>query len=377
MVFFVIIVIIFLNVVCGRSICVVNRCGNLSKKDNRITIRAEYAGVYYLLNWGSLVVVIVFLLRLIGFYDWIHLSRAFASGSTFFLMLLSLPMFPLFIKTSLCLSPNWQDKLLYIFAVLFVLSFSRILAIFHVLMAIIIYFYARIGSGEISIRKYRMALCYGGVLLFFMFFVYGSYKHVIEKVGSAGLVNIFGYVWEHPEDSMFSLDVNYKLGIEAMSGLSGVLTRQMDGGSIHADFGLSALGGGFLQLMPSLFRRYFGDLPQTIHSLYYYQQGIVASGLEGFFVHFSFLGFIFYPIVFYLCSSCIHQKLLLLNRRGGCVYRQRLFLAIIAVYGLQIIRGSTETLITFTVTEIIIMVIAVWFFRFFHVAQKESYENSN
>lgn len=299
--------------------------------------------------------------------EWLSSGRPGAPGATFFIIGLSSTTYPMLIKLASNLPLKLNDKLLFIMSIIVILSFSRILAIFHILLLIVIYVYSSTYRGiKISLKRYRWALIGAFFLIFTMMFGFGSYRHIVPQIGSTSPFEVFAYIVENPAASLFSLDLNYRISVEGMSGLSGVLSEFLDKNELKADLGLSALLGGLIQLIPSWFRKFIGDFRDYVHFFYYYQNSIVGGGLEGFFVHFSFFGLLIYPFIFFELAYGVHQKIISLQSSRIDCNKKLLTLAIIAVFGLQLIRGSTVTLVFFTLSELIVMYLAVVFFKSFH-----------
>jgi len=325
--------------------------------------------VFYFLNWAIIVSLFVFVVKLVGGFDaWITQSRPTASGSTFFIIGIGSGIYPLLIKRASNIKLKFNDILLSITSLLMIVSFSRILAIFHIFLIIIVIIYSNILYGRIlSFEKYISKFILSGILILFIMFGYGSYRHVAPQINNTNPVDVYNFIIKNPESSLFSLDLNYRISVEGMTGLSAVITQVIDTGVLKADFGISLLGV-FFRLIPSFFRKYFGELPSDIESFYWYPNSIVGGGLEGVFVHFSFLGLLIYPFLFYHLAYGTHKRLISykfqIHERNDVV-KKILNMSIIAVYGLHIIRGSTIVLFFFMISELVVMNLALSLFKTF------------
>lgn len=365
-VLYIILMVILLNAVSPTTVIAHLTASN--SKNCKLKLTNKYSTIYYIVNWILFFVLFALLITLVGGVDvWLSSGRPGAPGATFFIIGLGLVMYPLLIKLASKFPVNLNDKLLFTMATIVVLSFSRILAVFYVLLLLFVYIYSgALKEKKILLKKYKWTIIGMGFLIFILVFGFGSYRHITPIIGTTSPSAVFDYIVKNPEASLFSLDLNYRISVEGMTGLSGVLSELLVNEKLRADFGLSGWLGGLIQLIPSYFRKYLGDFPNYVHSFYYYKNSIVGGGLEGFFVHFSFFGLLIYPFIFFWFAYGIHKKLI--NSAGSTshINRKLLRLVILAVFGLLIIRGSTVVLIAFMVSELIIMNISIVFFKLFH-----------
>jgi hypothetical protein len=342
-----------------------------------VALKNKHFGVYYLLNWVLFFLFSALLIQTVGgFEEWVSASRPMAPGSTFFIIALCSTTYPLLIKLASNLPLKLNDKLLFIVSILMILSVSRMIAVLYILILLFIYYYSTLYRGtKISLKRQRWAFVGTIFVIFIMFFGFGSYRHIAPQIGSTSPFEVFAYLVENPEASLFSLDLNYRVSVEGMTGFSGVLSESLDKNEIRADLGISALLGGLIQLIPSWFRGFLGDFPDYVRDLYHYQNSIVGGGLEGFFVHFSFFGIFIYPFVFVGLAYGIHRKMLSLQALRTDYGKRLLTLTIIAVYGLLIIRGSTTHLVFFIISNLVVMYLAIIFFKSFHTIRILKNEN--
>lgn len=343
-------------------------------------IQAPYTITYYALHWGLFFILSLGIIALVGGVDvWSSSDRPVASGSTFFLIGLGLLTYPLLIKLASNFPINLNDKILFCVSLIAILSFSRILAVFRVLILLVIYIYTLSYSDkEFSLSRYIKKITAAAAIIFIFMFVYGSYRHVLPYIDTKNIAGIINYVLENPESSLFSIDLNYRIAIEGMTGLSGVLSEFLKTGDIQADFGIS-LTSVFLKMIPSFFRDFLGGLPDFAASFYWYNNSVVGGGLEGFFVHFWFFGLlILYPLSFFYLAYIIPAKLFNNISYGtGFINSKMLYLTVIAVFGLHIIRGSTMAWLFYMLAELIILYIAINIFKIFFRRVKMNNENRN
>ncbi|WP_187355464.1 hypothetical protein ['Paenibacillus yunnanensis' Narsing Rao et al. 2020] len=336
-------------------------------KDNEEKKKVSMSPIYYGLLFMLQAVLTVLVINLVGGVSaWLLSDRSTASGTTFLIIGLGAMTYPWLIKIASNYYVNFFDRIMYVISIILILSFSRIMAIYHLLMLLVVYVYSQRTSNGIQLKRYRFVIMFSGLLIFIMMFAYGSYRHVVPMVGSSNILKIINYIVQNPESTLFSLDLNYRISIEAMSGLSGVMTEIINSGKLRADFGISLLEG-LVQLIPSYFRKNLGDIPAEIQSFYWYPNSIVSGGLEGIFVHFSFLGLFIYPFIFFAFSNGIDKKLKDIrsafdNKNAN---KRILLLAIYSAYGLQLIRGSISLMIFTTISEIVVMLLSVKLFSFF------------
>lgn len=325
--------------------------------------------VYYGLNIGGLLAVSVLLIFAVGGpREWIRQGRPSGSGATAFIMSLGFFTVPLLSKYAFNLRPALIDYLLFAGAVMMKLSVSRLLAMYDIVLFFLIYVYSRSLIGETRVlQRYKFGLVLFFVSVSVIYFGFGSYRHIVPMIQSNNPVRVFYYMVENPSSSLFSLDLNYRVGIEGYSGFAAIISDYLERGELRADFGLSNLNV-FFQLAPAQIRQIFGDLPEDLYSYYWWQGSNVGGALEGFLVHFSFTGVLLYPLAFYVLAYGLNQKLLF--NSGSRISRglQIMFFSIIAAYGLNAVRGSTRMLLVYWVAELIVCGAALaLFFTFYRV----------
>lgn len=313
--------------------------------------------VFYGIQWAMLLFNAVAVIALVGGFNvWITSDRPLAPGSTFLIFAVGMAAYPLLISLSYNQATTWHERLLFLTSFLLIMSFSRFLAIFKLLILLFAYYYR---SKNCSIRLYKKELILGFLLIGFIMFGYGTYRHVVARIDNPSFINIIDYTIDNPENTLMSVDLNYRIAIEGMSGLSGVLSESIQTSDSRFDGGISMLSVG-VKMIPSFFREYISEIDAYISSIYWYHGSIVPGGLECFFVHFSFFMLILYPIAFCGYTYCIHNHLMKTANA-----ERKLFLIVIAIFGLQLIRGSTITLFVFTGAELLVVSFSLLLRRYF------------
>jgi hypothetical protein len=327
---------------------------NISKSTIKFNI------YYNVLNWVFFFIIVYLVIKLVGFSNIIEDSRPGAPGNTFLLILLSICNYPLYFKVSKKSKIKLNELLLFTLTIIFTFFFSRLIASFHLLILFFLIINSILKYEYIKILKFKFRFIVSLFIFFILFITIGIIRDLqnFAILKSMKFTDSTIYLFNHKELLLEVVNRIYKVGIEGVSGLSGALTQFLDTYTIKLDFGISAIGG-FFNLIPSFFRSYLGDIIGIITSFYWYNGSIVGSGLEATFVHFSFIGLIFYPffIVYYLnrninnLSSSTSNN----NQFSGIKY------AIFLVYGLLLIRGSSFAFVFFLSSNYIIYNIALFF----------------
>lgn len=344
-----------------------------SQKQFKIKLLDKYFGLYYLAITILFLLITAVLIKTIGGgAAWLYTDRPAAPGSTFLVLLLGIGAYPLLIKMVSKCRINICDRLLFVVSTGLILSFSRFLALFNILLLIVSYIYSVQREKPLSLKRYKWLFLAIGILLISMQFLYGSFRQFSYLLRDYNIIEVANIVAQNPEKSLLSVDMNYRFNIEGMSSFSAVISKFMDTGKFQADYGISLLQV-IEKMFPSWSREITGTVWENVRSFYWYQDSIVGGGLEGFFVHFSFWGLLLYPFIYFWLAYGIHSKLLSSNNQAkSLIDSNSLLLIVFAVFGLQIVRGSTLFLVLFTTSEIMIMYLSVYLLRLFHkIVKKE------
>ncbi|ALA26423.1 hypothetical protein AVI51_11190 [Piscirickettsia salmonis] len=364
---FIVLAIIVVVFIMRSSTSAVSRANRVCTENNNIHIKDSlYFPIgYYIFQWFALFVLSVSMIYLVGgLHSWLASSRPGAEGGTVFLVLFGLFTYPLLLKLSSAypFSIKKNDILLYAFSVLIIASFSRILFLFHFVILVICLVY---NKKSVNLKKYKKHFILSFLVFIIIFFVYGAYRDVLPQLpeGSRTFTAAINLLVSKPELSILSFQRLYHVGIEGMSGVSGVLSQTLRMGTVQLDFGMS-LFTGFFHLIPGPLRSLMDPLPDYIASMYWYHGSVVGGGLENIFVHFSFLGFILYPFILYYFSYVL-EKNIRNNIKKTAINDKFLIYAIYVAYGLQIIRGTLWLALMYIVAEICILYMAIFLFRIF------------
>jgi hypothetical protein len=319
--------------------------------------------VYYSINFIITSTLIFVLFNLVGIKSVLDDSRPSASGATMLLMLLKISSYPLIFKLA------FNKKILLIDVILFIATtgvsflFTRIFTIFQMLILFLVWLYKKnIFEGK-AIKEYKTRVIFFSVFLFLFFILLGAARDVQERanVSIADISELIIFAWENYETSTLSIDMLYHIGIEGMSGLSGVMTEFSINNTIRIDFGGSLLSTVF-QLIPSFFRTPFEEIQKGLLDLYWYHGSVLAGGLECSFVHFSFLGIFLYPFGL-LFHTQIHYKVMKFWNKGAT--SKAVLWIIIGVNGLLFIRGNSMAYLFFVIVNIVVFYISLLLYKFF------------
>lgn len=308
------------------------------------------------------------LIHVVGFSAWLHSSRPDATGSTLLIIAMGSTTYPLLIKLASDIKTTWRDWLLYTLSVLMMLTFTRIYAIFHILILVTIIIYKRRQFRQTRNNKRgQFLVLFLGVLIFVMFFGYGAYRDAMGILGShATPSQVISYIESNPSNSLLSLNRNYRIGIEGMSGFAGEMSAVVNSGNWPADWGVPLLAVLF-QFVPGVFRSSFSGIIDYLNSLNWYPYSVVPAGLQSFGEYFSFGSVILYPLCFLWFAYSLERRLMNNVASNRLVNTKFLVYAIISIYGLQIIRGSIADLVFYTISELVVMYFSVFMFKVSHV----------
>ncbi|MDB5002308.1 MAG: Membrane protein [Mucilaginibacter sp.] len=323
---------------------------NSSFKKNK---QVNYSIPYYVVNWIVFFLMSFSMVALIGFNEIIDEGRPGGSGSTFLLIVLSLCIYPFIIKIINNSSINYKETTLFIGTFFITVLFSRMIAIFHLMMVVVAGYYSVYNKYRTPLSKYKKYFITVPIILVIFFFGFGTYRNLKNFNDASGLSfnELLGYIKEHPENTLFSIDVNYKLGIEGISGLSGLMTQFCENPFIKIDGGLSIFSA-FITLIPSFFRGVLLPLQEFLLSLYWYKGSIVSSGIEASYVHFSFLGLLGYPVFLSWYFNSLNKKVS--SKIYSGINLSSLTSYVLIIYGLLIIRGSSSACIFFIIANLVI-----------------------
>lgn len=334
-----------------------------NNSNSKIKYKVQVNYSYYLIIAISEILLFTFLIFQAGGVDsWLNSSRIYVSGITLFIVILGLSCYPLIIKLWLNAKINIIDIILFALSIIIIMSFSRFLSIYQLFVMVLLLIYKGQDPRKF-ISKYKIRI----VSLFFIsiiiFIGYGTYKHAINYTGSGDISDVFEYYTTNENAEILGIDETYILGIEAMSSFSGLWTEilKTNHSMFSADFGIS-LFVSILKIVPSFLRTPIQPLINYV-SDFYYDKSIIIGPLAEMFMHFSFLGIVLYPLILVLLYRKLHLKLL--NYSLNPIY-----LAIIAIYGLSLIRGPFVNFITYGLGQLIVAYLSIFIFKLFNKVEK-------
>ncbi len=317
--------------------------------------------MYYMILFVFWLIVSAVLIKMVGgINNWLFTGRPIASGATVFILFYGFVMYPLLIKIASRIKTSFFDFFLFFLSFIMMFSFSRIMAVFFILGIVSYYIVADVNLQ----RRNKWLIVILGIFLTALFMGYGTYRNVVSK--NMNLDYFVKILLNNPQLSLFSLDLNYRIGVEGMSGFSGAMSDYLNNPDFRAALGIPVLASIF-QFVPILFRDFFSQIKSYILDFYWHSGSIVSSGLEDFFVYFSFFGIILYPFIFFMFSYGIESSIRKIVATDKSIINVRLLLlATLTSFGLQIIRGSMYFLVQYIVAMLIIMFSSILLFRVFN-----------
>lgn len=319
---------------------------------------------YYLLHVCLFIIGFIMLINIVGGIGIIfEESRPgnIAHGVTLCLLLITFGLYPLFFKCICNVKKNILDIFLFIMTFFILLTFSRMLACIHLIMFYMVYFYIKRCKINNQISKLSMIF----FILFSIMVLYGAYRHSLSF--DVYSLEDFIDIDSENSNSLLSIDLFYRIGIEGMTGFSGAISEMiLSGNFFNMDFGLSTLLDTGISLFPSGIRDCFIDEKIVINKLYWYSGHSVVSGaLENMVVHFSIFGVIIYPILF----SSITLYFDYLVKKSNDLMKISLSMIIVS-FGVMLIRGTLTYMLFYIIFECIIFLFSKNLFNLFYIKER-------
>ena len=315
-----------------------------------------YMGLFALLLALSFVLVFV----VVGIQEFLHSSRpGYQAGSTIFIVLLFLGVIPLLLKVL------YRGRLaagdIACFALSFVVTaaFSRIHLILYLTALMLAFFYASGWSDRpLSAKLLLRILLFGGAA-FVLFFGIGA-LHDAQNFVKGSVGDLISYIVAHPEKSILSIEYNYRVGIEGMSGIAGAFSQSLSNPNLtHFDGGAPWLIQGSVQWLPGVIKDQAADLTQLSESLSWYNSSIVATGAENFFESFGWLGVVLYPLSIFIVGWFLPLRVLSADT-GPLI---RLIVYTLFATCIFFVRGSLPVWIAFSFSYTVVIAATWMFFR--------------
>ncbi len=300
----------------------------------------------------------VLIFAVVGFSAFVGSSRPGTQpGATLFIVLMSIGLFPLFLKLAFNGKIGKIDLFCFVLALAVTAGFSRLHVILYSFALLVVVYYRRgwvsrpISFGMVS------AFAFFGLLLTAFFVGFGAIRDA-QNFTQGSVKDLIQYNLDHPEKSLLSLTFTYRVGVEGMSGLAGAMSEAAENPSqVHRDYGAEVALDGITQLLPAFLKQVVSNQIQVIQDWYWYKKpaGNVSPGLENSFVSFGWLGMFVYPVLVFLVGWTIPVKILRLNPTPP------LMLCLLMTIGCVplAVRGKWSTCFAFSIAYCVI-VIAVW-----------------
>jgi hypothetical protein len=262
--------------------------------------------VFMFLFLAGLAGVLIFVV--VGLSTFLSSSRpGFESGSTIFLTLLGFGIYPMLLKIMYKNPVVFGDLACAGITLLVSIGFSRMHVILYVTTLITAMYYGW-GWADRRIRP-KPIIGFAAVAFFgaFSFLTIGALRNAQAYTGGS-IGDLWRYNLEHPEKNMLSPDVMYQRSVEGMSGLAGAFTQAaVAPQSIRHDYGAEWITQGVMLALPGPVKAQLSGIEDVLLPFRWYNQSIIAPGVETCFTSFGWLGLIFYSLAFFgiAWSLCI------------------------------------------------------------------------
>lgn len=259
--------------------------------------KAFYFWLFSFLCAASLVLVFL----VIGLSEFLHSSRpGFQTGATMFTYLLFLGVVPVLLKILYPGRIRFGDMacLGLTFAISGVVSRTHL--IFYLLLILTGFYYARGWSGRPHTLALFSKVFAFGLAAALLIFGIGA-LHDAQNYTHGSLGDIISYILENPEKSALSIEYNYRIGVEGMSGTAGAFSHYVsDPHTVHFDYGSSSIAKGAALALPGFLKRFANPILELSEALDWHRDSIAPTGVESFFVGFGWFAIALYPLAGYL-----------------------------------------------------------------------------
>ena len=254
---------------------------------------------FLLLFLCSLGAVLIFVV--VGLANFLSASRPGTEpGSTIFLTLLGLGIYPLLLKILYRTRINAWDIACGAVPLIVSMGFSRMHVILYVTTLLSALYYNR-GWADSPVRVRPVVLSSLATVICVLAFIFlGAIRDAQNGTAGASILQLIEYNFEHPETNMLSVSVTYQRSVEAMAGLTGAFTRaEADPGSVVHDFGAGWIVEGVLLSLPSNLKSRLSFIREPVVQYRWYSDSIISSGIESSYTSFGWWGMVFYPFAFF------------------------------------------------------------------------------
>lgn len=337
-------------------------------------IFAPTTGFYLFLFSFLCLLSIILIFAVVGISDFLHSSRpGFQTGSTIFLVLLSLGLMPLLFKIIYKHRIGRGDLACFLVSFVVTGAMGRTSAIFYLLAILLAVYYER-GWAKAPLTPKLIASFLGlGIAVALVFVVYGAIRGAQGAVTDS-LGNIIDYIQEHPEKTVLSIEWNYRFDIEGMSGIAGAFTQYLSQpNSVHHDVGASWLLEGAIQWLPGVLKPFAKGISDLSADLNWYPYSIVATAAESFFMSFGWAGMFLYPIAVYFLAWYLPSRFQQIDLAPAATYISYIFMA----WTMLFVHGPLVAWIALCFSYSLVSLIAWPFFRRHFSKVEVSHPTSN
>ena len=302
----------------------------------------------------------VLVFAVVGLHEFLHSSRpGYHTGSTIFIVLLYLGVVPLLLKILYRCKLAAGDIACFALSFAVTAAFSRIHLILYLTAILLVFFYA---SGwcdrPLSLKVLMRILLFGGVAIV-LFFGIGA-LHDAQNFVSGSLGDLVSYIVAHPDKSILSVEYNYRVGVEGMSGIAGAFSQFRSNPQLtHFDGGASWLLQGRVQWLPGVIKNRAAAMTHLSEQLTWYKGSVVATGAESYFESFGWLGVALYPLSIFVLGWYLPLRVLV----SEVAPPVRLTAYTLFACGIFFVRGSLAVWIAFSFSYSVVIAASWVFFR--------------
>jgi hypothetical protein len=315
--------------------------------------------LFYVLLLGlECSVAFILIVAVVGVSTFLNVSRpGTVPGATLFIVLMSIGLFPLLLKLAYRSKVQIADWACFLIALGVTAGFSRLHVILYSFVVLNVVYYRRGWVKRPITLRMILTFAISGVLLGAFFFGFGALRDA-QNYTHGSIAELVRYNLDHPEKSLLSLDITYRVGVEGMSGLAGALSEARECPSlIHHDYGVQIALDGITQLLPSFIKTLVAGQMEDISNWYWYKKpaGNVSPGLETSFVSFGWLGIPVYAALVFLFGWILPMKLFSFNPTPP------LYLCFLMLLGCMplLVRGKVSTWFAFSLAYCIVIIV-IW-----------------
>lgn len=306
------------------------------------------------------VLSIVLVFAVVGLHEFLHSSRpGYHTGSTIFIVMLYLGVAPLLLKIIYGSRLVAGDIACFALSFLVTAAFSRIHLILYLTAILLAFFYASGWADRpLSVKLLMRILLFGGVAVV-LFFGIGA-LHDAQNFVSGSFGDLLAYIVAHPDKSILSVEYNYRVGVEGMSGIAGAFSQFRANPQLtHFDGGASWLIQGSVQWLPGIIKNKAAALTHLSQDLTWYKGSVVATGAESYFESYGWLGVVLYPLSIFVLGWYLPLRVLASEMAPAI----RLTAYTLFACCIFFVRGSLPVWIAFSFSYSVVIAVSWVFFR--------------